>query len=50
MIYFFYLGEGTFGKVYTAVNVDTGELMAMKEVCIFLKIFLLMEDLQNRTK
>ncbi|XP_052834360.1 mitogen-activated protein kinase kinase kinase 4 isoform X4 [Octopus bimaculoides] len=26
------LGEGTFGKVYTAVNVDTGELMAMKEM------------------
>ncbi|GAB1598853.1 mitogen-activated protein kinase kinase kinase 4-like isoform X1 [Argonauta hians] len=26
------IGEGTFGKVYTAVNVDTGELMAMKEM------------------
>ena len=25
-------GEGTFGKVYNAVNIDTGELMAMKEV------------------
>lgn len=25
-------GEGQFGKVYSAVNMDTGELMAMKEV------------------
>ena len=25
-------GEGQFGKVYCAVNMDTGELMAMKEV------------------
>jgi len=27
-----FLGEGQFGKVYSAVNMDTGELMAMKEV------------------
>ena len=27
-----YIGEGQFGKVYSAVNMDTGELMAMKEV------------------
>lgn len=27
-------GEGQYGKVYTCINVDTGELMAMKEVCI----------------
>lgn len=26
------IGEGQFGKVYTAVNIDTGVLMAMKEV------------------
>lgn len=26
------LGEGQYGKVYSAVNVDTGELMAMKEL------------------
>ncbi|CAH1799809.1 unnamed protein product [Owenia fusiformis] len=26
------IGEGQFGKVYTAVNMDTGELMAMKEI------------------
>lgn len=26
-------GEGQYGKVYTCINVDTGELMAMKEVC-----------------
>ncbi|KAK3098006.1 hypothetical protein FSP39_015240 [Pinctada imbricata] len=26
------IGEGQFGKVYSAVNVDTGELMAMKEM------------------
>ncbi|KAL5010300.1 hypothetical protein ScPMuIL_012605 [Solemya velum] len=26
------IGEGQFGKVYTAVNMDTGELMAMKEM------------------
>jgi len=25
-------GEGMFGKVYTAVNMDTGAYMAMKEV------------------
>ncbi|RUS75685.1 hypothetical protein EGW08_016551 [Elysia chlorotica] len=28
------IGEGTFGKVYNAVNIDTGELMAMKEMKI----------------
>ena len=28
------IGEGQYGKVYTCINVDTGELMAMKEVCI----------------
>ncbi|XP_074644570.1 mitogen-activated protein kinase kinase kinase 4-like isoform X2 [Tubulanus polymorphus] len=26
------IGEGQFGKVYTAVNIGTGELMAMKEI------------------
>ena len=26
------IGEGQFGKVYTAVNTDTGDLMAMKEI------------------
>ncbi|CAG5116904.1 unnamed protein product [Candidula unifasciata] len=26
------IGEGQFGKVYTAVNINTGELMAMKEM------------------
>lgn len=26
-------GEGQYGKVYTCISVDTGELMAMKEVC-----------------
>jgi len=26
------IGEGMFGKVYTAVNMDTGTYMAMKEV------------------
>uniref|UniRef100_A0A8C9CC65 Mitogen-activated protein kinase kinase kinase 4 n=1 Tax=Phocoena sinus TaxID=42100 RepID=A0A8C9CC65_PHOSS len=25
-------GEGQYGKVYTCINVDTGELMAMKEI------------------
>ena len=25
-------GEGNFGKVYTAVNMDSGELLAMKEI------------------
>lgn len=30
---FVMLGEGQYGKVYTCINVDTGELMAMKEVC-----------------
>ena len=29
-------GEGQFGKVYTAVNVESGELMAMKEVCKYI--------------
>lgn len=32
VILVFFLGEGQFGKVYTAVNINTGELMAMKEV------------------
>ena len=27
-------GEGMFGKVYTAVNMDTGAYMAMKEVSV----------------
>ena len=27
-----FLGEGQFGKVYSAVNLDTGELMAVKQV------------------
>lgn len=26
------IGQGRFGKVYTAVNNETGELMAMKEI------------------
>lgn len=30
--YYPFLGEGQFGVVYTAVNVNTGEMMAMKEV------------------
>lgn len=30
---YFGTGEGQYGKVYTCINVDTGELMAMKEVC-----------------
>lgn len=29
---FLFTGEGQYGKVYTCINVDTGELMAMKEV------------------
>ncbi|KAK9507691.1 hypothetical protein O3M35_007492 [Rhynocoris fuscipes] len=28
------IGHGRFGKVYTAVNTDTGELMAMKEISL----------------
>lgn len=28
------IGQGRFGKVYTAVNNDTGEMMAMKEIAI----------------
>ena len=28
----FVSGQGTFGKVYTAINNDTGEIMAMKEI------------------
>ena len=31
-----FTGEGQFGKVYTAVNNDTGVLMAMKEVIFLL--------------
>lgn len=30
--YFISAGEGQYGKVYTCISVDTGELMAMKEV------------------
>ena len=29
----FVTGEGQFGKVYACVNLDTGELMAVKQVC-----------------
>lgn len=29
---FLFAGEGQYGKVYTCISVDTGELMAMKEV------------------
>lgn len=28
------IGQGRFGKVYTAVNNSTGELMAMKEIAV----------------
>ena len=31
-------GEGQFGKVYCAVNMDTGELMAMKEVRLYFNV------------
>lgn len=31
---YFQIGQGRFGKVYTAVNNSTGELMAMKEIAI----------------
>ena len=27
-------GEGQFGKVYSAVNLDTGDLMAVKQVSL----------------
>lgn len=30
--YSYFAGEGQYGKVYTCISVDTGELMAMKEV------------------
>ena len=33
----FYKGEGRYGKVYTSVNMETGELMAVKEVCSFVR-------------
>ena len=26
------IGQGTFGKVYTAINNQTGDIMAMKEI------------------
>ena len=29
-----FVGQGRFGKVYTAVNNETGELMAMKEISL----------------
>lgn len=32
MCFFLFPGEGQYGKVYTCISVDTGELMAMKEV------------------
>lgn len=28
------IGQGRFGKVYTAVNNSTGEMMAMKEIAL----------------
>lgn len=33
-------GEGQYGKVYTCINVDTGELMAMKEVGVLPRCYL----------
>ena len=39
---FCFLGEGQFGKVYSCVNLDTGKLMAMKQVRNFLKRLLLL--------
>lgn len=30
----FFLGQGRFGKVYTAVNNQTGEMLAMKEISL----------------
>jgi hypothetical protein len=29
---FYCIGQGTFGKVYTAINNETGDIMAMKEI------------------
>lgn len=34
--YFNSAGEGQYGKVYTCISVDTGELMAMKEVSTYI--------------
>ena len=31
-VFVLFTGEGQYGKVYTCISVDTGELMAMKEV------------------
>ena len=36
-------GEGMFGKVYTAVNMDTGAYMAMKEVILKEVIYSMLE-------
>lgn len=35
-LYFYciFLGQGRFGKVYTAVNIESGEMMAMKEIVL----------------
>ena len=30
--YEWFLGQGTFGKVYTAINNVSGDIMAMKEI------------------
>lgn len=32
ILLFFIVGEGQFGKVYACVNLDTGEVMAVKQV------------------
>lgn len=39
--FFFLLGEGQFGKVYSCVNLDTEEVVAMKQVNIVVIIVLL---------
>ena len=31
-IVYIFTGQGQFGKVYTAVNIDSGELLAMKQI------------------
>ena len=32
------LGEGSFGQVYTCVNIDTGKILAMKEVIFYFTV------------
>lgn len=49
-IFHFQIGQGRFGKVYTAVNNTTGELMAMKEIAMQAGVSRAIQKVTNELK